>query len=67
MFLYKLEVRFADESWATVVTIAGDDRQAFESANHQLECHYLPLKKITEMAMVEKKPAKKGHGYVIEP
>ena len=66
LFLYKIEVVFLDKSKATVVLMHDSEEKAFKSAENQLELNYLPPKKVSEMALVEKKLLGKGRGYVIE-
>lgn len=67
MFIYRFEVLFTDESRTAVVVIHKDEEQAFRSAQNQIERHFLPPKAIKELAIVEKKPAEAGRGYVIAP
>ncbi|ERI06653.1 DUF3906 family protein [Aneurinibacillus aneurinilyticus] len=66
MFIYRLEVTFEDESAAAVVVIHDSEEKAFRSAQNQIERHFIPVKPIKELAIVEKKPAEAGRSYVIE-
>ncbi|MBN6187878.1 DUF3906 family protein [Aneurinibacillus sp. BA2021] len=66
MFIYRFEVLFADESKTAVVVIHRDEEEAFRSAQNQIERYFLPPKAIKELAIVEKKTAEAGRGYVIE-
>ncbi|GEN33904.1 DUF3906 family protein [Aneurinibacillus danicus] len=66
MFAYRFEVIFSDESRAAVVVIHDNEEEAFRSAQNQIDRYFLPSKSIKELAIVEKKPAEAGWGYVIE-
>jgi hypothetical protein len=66
MFLYRFEVLFEDESKAAVVLMHNDEEKAFHSAQNQIEHYFLPSKPVKELAIVEKKPAHAGRGYVVE-
>ncbi|KIV56964.1 hypothetical protein AM501_27190 [Aneurinibacillus migulanus] len=67
MFIYRLEVTFEDESTAAVVVIHDSEEKVFHSAQNQIERYWLSAKPIKELAIVEKKPAEAGRGYVIKP
>jgi hypothetical protein len=66
MFIYRFEVLFSDESQSAVVVLHEDEEKAFRSAQSQIERYFLPPKTVKELALVEKKSAKIGTGYVIE-
>ncbi|WP_438432027.1 DUF3906 family protein [Gorillibacterium sp. sgz500922] len=66
MFLYKLEAKTADQRLSVVVLAETDDK-AFQSAESQLIRHFVAPPGIEELAIVEKKRAEKGAGYVLEP
>jgi hypothetical protein len=66
MFLYRFEVRFDNGSNSPVVVLHENKEKAFRSAESQFEGHFLPPKKIAEIAIVEEKPAGVGRGYVID-
>jgi hypothetical protein len=66
VFLYKIEIRHEDGDSSTVVVIAESDEKAFSSAENQLDRHFIKPKKAIEIAMIEKKRAEKGSGFVIE-
>jgi hypothetical protein len=66
MFLYKIQVKHTDGSISKIVVMAESDERAFKTAEAQLDKHYLPPKRTGEMAMLEKKVANKGVGFVIE-
>ncbi|WP_047152358.1 DUF3906 family protein [Aneurinibacillus tyrosinisolvens] len=66
MFLYRFEVRSDDGSNSAVVVLHENEEKAFRSAESQMEGQFLPPKKIAEIAIVEKKPAGVGRGYVID-
>lgn len=66
MFLYKIQIQHEDGDLSTVVVMADSDEKAFTYAENQLERFFLPPKKTVEIAMIEKKRADRGSGYVIE-
>jgi hypothetical protein len=66
VFLYKIQIRHENGDSSTVVVMAENDEKAFSSAENQLDRHFVKPKKALEIAMIEKKRADKGSGYVIE-
>jgi hypothetical protein len=66
MFLFRVEVTYADRSRAEVIVLQESEEKAFKSASGQIEHHNLPPKQVKEMVIVEKKPAAAGRGYVID-
>lgn len=66
MYLYRIEVTYADHSRSEVVVLHESEEKAFRSAGNQLEHHNLPPKKIQELVLVEKKPASAGRGFVVD-
>lgn len=68
LFLYKIEVELEDASRSSVVVISQSDspEQAFSAAQIQLERYYSRPINAKEFALVEKKPAISGGGFVIE-
>ncbi|WP_027415624.1 DUF3906 family protein [Aneurinibacillus terranovensis] len=66
MFLYRLEVRYTDNTRTELVILHEDEEKVFQTAQSQIDRHYLPPKKVEELVIVEKKPAGAGRGYVID-
>ncbi|MED0675466.1 DUF3906 family protein [Aneurinibacillus thermoaerophilus] len=66
MFIYRFEILFRDGGTAAVVVIHENEEKAFRSAQNQIERYFLPPRPVAEIAIVEKKPAGTGRGYVIE-
>ncbi|WNQ09754.1 DUF3906 family protein [Paenibacillus aurantius] len=65
MFLYKLEIVLKDQT-VYLVVLAESDEKAFQSLEGQLARHFIRTPEVLEAAIVEKKRADKGAGYVIE-
>lgn len=66
MFLYKFEVIFEDRTTAALVVLHENEEKAFGSAQNELERYFIPNRPVAELAIVEKKPAGPGRGYVVE-
>jgi hypothetical protein len=66
VFLYRIEVTYADRTRAEVVVLQEAEEKAFRSAQVQIEHNYLPAKQVAEMVIIEKKAAGAGRGYVID-
>ncbi|BAU29680.1 uncharacterized protein DUF3906 [Aneurinibacillus soli] len=66
MFLYKFEATFADGTTAGLVILHESEEKAFHSAQNELERYFIPNKPVRELAIIEKKPAGPGRGYVVE-
>ncbi|WP_026674971.1 DUF3906 family protein [Alkalihalobacterium bogoriense] len=64
MYLFKMEV-VLDIGNVVVIVSAKDDESAFSLAEIEIEQHYLKLPDIKELSIVEKKPVRKGTGFVI--
>ncbi|TJY41395.1 DUF3906 family protein [Cohnella pontilimi] len=65
MFLYKLEVQLADRR--TVLILMGDsDEEVMDSVEAHLSKHFIGSPEVKEIALVEKRRAGKGAGYVVE-
>ncbi|WCN37381.1 DUF3906 family protein [Aneurinibacillus uraniidurans] len=66
MFLYKFEVIFEDRTTAGLVILHENEEKAFQSAQNELERYFIPNKPVAELAIIEKKLAGPGRGYVVE-
>lgn len=66
MFLYKFEVIFQNGTTAGLVVLHENEEKAFHSAQNELERYFIPNRPIAELAIIEKKPAGPGRGYVVE-
>ncbi|MFD2171595.1 DUF3906 family protein [Tumebacillus lipolyticus] len=66
MFLYRLEAKGKGFPDSQVFVLAEDEEQAFAGAEALLEKNALGLIEIAEFAILEKKRAEKGSGYVVE-
>ncbi|WP_078552980.1 DUF3906 family protein [Bacillus alkalicellulosilyticus] len=64
MFLFKFEA-IINNTDVFVVVAAKDDESAFRLAEIEIERNYMKLPEIKEISMVEKKPIKKGTGFVL--
>ena len=65
MYLYKLEFEL-EQNKVHLVVAAENDAEAFKYADAELEKHFVAMPEVKEAALVEKKPIRKGIGYVIE-
>lgn len=65
MYLYKLEVRMKERQ-AVLVVLGDSDQEAMEEAEVLITKHYIETPEIEEIALIEKRRANKGAGYVIE-
>jgi|GEM_PF-1390473 hypothetical protein len=66
MYLYRLEAELEDRT-VTVVALGETDLEAIEGVQVQLEKHYGGAVNVKEIALLEKRRASKGTGYVVEP
>ncbi|ARU61870.1 hypothetical protein CBW65_13140 [Tumebacillus avium] len=66
MFLYRLEAKGKGFPDSQLFVLAEDEEGAFASAEALLERSALGLITIDEFAIIEKKRAEKGSGYVVE-
>lgn len=65
MFLYKIEVQMADRQ-AVLIVMGESDQEAMNEVEAHLAKHYIGAPEVREIALVEKRRANKGAGYVIE-
>lgn len=65
MFVYKVEVSLSDGN-VSVIVLAETDEAAFGYVESHLVRHFVRMPEVREIAIVEKKRAEKGSGYVIE-
>jgi hypothetical protein len=66
MFLYRLEAKGKGFPPSQVFVLAEDEEKAFAAGEVLLEKNARGLIEIEEFAIVEKKRAEKGSGYVVE-
>lgn len=64
MDLYRFEAVLAN-SVVPIVVVAQSEEQAFKLAEIELEKHFLPLPKVKEISLFEKKKIRKGAAFVI--
>ncbi|MBB3852079.1 hypothetical protein GGR98_001333 [Parageobacillus caldoxylosilyticus] len=64
MFLYRFEVTTKTEV-IYVVIAATDDEQAFRLVEVELEKHFLKVPDYTDISLHEKKPIRRGGGFVV--
>ncbi|WP_209123181.1 DUF3906 family protein [Alkalihalobacillus sp. BA299] len=65
MYLYRFEVTLEDAN-VTVIVAAPDEEMAFHLAEVEVEKEYLRLPVIKELVLLEKKPVRKGNGFLIK-
>ncbi|MBB5324991.1 hypothetical protein HNQ34_002090 [Anoxybacillus tepidamans] len=66
MNLYRFEVT-TKRGIIYVVIAAHDDEQAFRLVEIELEKHFLKIPDFTDISLHEKKPIRRGGGFVIDP
>ncbi|WP_420769147.1 DUF3906 family protein [Parageobacillus thermoglucosidasius] len=64
MFLYRFEVTTKTEI-IYVVIVANDDEQAFRLVEVELEKHFFKVPDYTDISLHEKKPIRRGGGFVV--
>ncbi|WP_027410741.1 DUF3906 family protein [Anoxybacteroides tepidamans] len=64
MYLYRFEVSGLAET-IHVVIAASDDEQAFRLVEVELEKHFLKVPDFTDISLHEKKPIRRGGGFVV--
>jgi hypothetical protein len=64
MNLYRFEVTTKD-GVIYVIIAAKDDEQAFRLVEVELEKHFLKVPDFTDISLHEKKPIRRGGGFVI--
>ncbi|BDG48847.1 MULTISPECIES: DUF3906 family protein [Parageobacillus] len=64
MFLYRFEVTTKTEI-IYVVIAANDDEQAFRLVEVELEKHFFKVPDYTDISLHEKKPIRRGGGFVV--
>ena len=65
-FLYRVEAELQDGRLLTVIVAAYSDQQAFHHAENHLLRHTVAPPRIDSLSLVEKKPFRRGAGYVFE-
>ncbi len=65
MFLYRVEAEMKDGSLLTVVLAAPSETEALNRAGNHLLRHTVATPAVDRLSLVEKKPLRKGTGYVI--
>ncbi|KKC45970.1 hypothetical protein VE23_00745 [Paenibacillus sp. D9] len=65
MFLYKIEIQL-EQGQAHLIVLAATDEKAFSYVESHVQRHFLKVPEMTSIAIVEKKRAEPGNGYVIE-
>ncbi|WP_281886048.1 DUF3906 family protein [Paenibacillus sp. YYML68] len=66
MYLYRMEVELRDRS-VQLVVMAETDEQAFDSLEELIGRFYVKTPDVQSAAIIEKKRAVKGSGYVLDP
>jgi hypothetical protein len=67
LYLYKVTAEIQGNETVTVILLAATDEEAFAAAEKELERHFIAMPPVTELAIEEKRSAKRGRGYVVEP
>jgi hypothetical protein len=65
MNLYRFEVTTKNDI-IHVVIVAHDDEQAFRLVEVELEKHFLKIPEFIDISLHEKKPIRRGGGFVID-
>lgn len=65
MYLYKMEVELRDRT-IHLVLLAERDEEAFDQIEELLARFYVKVPEVVEAAIIEKKRATKGAGYVMD-
>ena len=65
VYLYRLEAEMKDGSLLTAVVAAETEEQAFKYAENRLLQYTVEKPAVERLSILEKKPLRKGTGYVV--